>query len=125
MIKLLPLFAAGLALSLAACEKVPEAPYDRGVCFHAVPEAGNTFRFNPVKKNVASVEYCAAELEGMRLRFLGMGSQNREIVGAYQGSFLILNEAGIFRRAKWNGTQYLLLVRVNGKLAQPGAVPDY
>lgn len=126
MSKLLPLVAAGLALTLAACEKVPEAPYDKGVCFHAVPEANNTFRFNPVKKNVASIEFCAAELEGMRVRFLSLGGQNRELIGAYQGSFLVITPAGIFRREKWNGTQYLMLVRTgDGRLAQPGAMPSY
>jgi hypothetical protein len=120
------LAALASAFVVTACEKVPEAPYEKGVCFHAVPEKGNSFRFNAVKKNVQSIEYCAAELEGMRVRFLRMGSQNRDIVGAYQGSFLVITPAGIFRRERWNGNQYLLMVRTgDGRLAQPGAVPDY
>ncbi len=128
MTKSLLLFvvAATAAVSLSACEKVPEAPYDKGICYHAAPQADGTFRFNPVKEKVASIEFCAAELEGMRVRFLRLGGQNREIVGAYQGSFLIVNPAGIFRRQKWNGGQYLLMVRTgDGRLAQPGAMPSY
>jgi hypothetical protein len=128
-----PALAAALAaltlgaLSLAGCaDQGPRAPFDKGVCFHAVPESTTRFRFNPVKSNVQSIEFCAAELEGMRVRFLRMGGQNREIVGAYQGSFLIINPQGIFRRQKWNGAQYLLMVRTgDGRLAQPGAMPSY
>ena len=127
MSKLLALLASvTAAFAVSACEKVPEAPYEKGVCFHAVPESGNAFRFNPVKRNVQSIEFCAAELEGMRVRFLRMGGQNRDIVGAYQGSFLVITPAGIFRRERWNGNQYLLMVRTgDGRLAQPGAVPNY
>jgi len=116
-----------LALPLAACETAPEPPFDKGVCWHAVTkDGGKTFKFNKVKENVPQIEKCAAELEGMRVRFLQLGGQNREIIGAYQGSFLIVNSRGIFRRAKWNGGQFLLLVRTgDGRLAQPGAMPSY
>ena len=70
-------------LGLAACEKVPEAPYDRGVCYHAVTkDGGKSFRFNVVKRDVPQIEYCAAQLEGMRVRFLRMGGSNRELIGA-------------------------------------------
>jgi hypothetical protein len=123
-----PLIAAALlaALSVSACEKVPQAPTETGVCYHAPSREGDTFKFNVVKRNVPSIEFCAAELEGMRVRFLRLGGNNRELVGAYQGSFLIVNPQGIFRRQKWNGAQYLLLVRTgDGRLAQPGAMPSY
>ncbi|MDO9336529.1 MAG: hypothetical protein EON95_10850 [Caulobacteraceae bacterium] len=113
------------ALGLSACDKVPEAPYDQGVCFHAVTKDGKTFKYNVVKRGVPQIEYCAAELEKMRVTFLRMGGSNRELIGAYQGSFLIVNPRGIFRRAKWNGGQFLLLERTgDGRLAQPGAMPS-
>lgn len=114
-----------LALPLAACEKSPEAPWDKGVCWHAVTkDGGKTFRFNKIKANVPQIENCAAELEGLRQRFLAMGGGNRELIGAYQGSYLIANPRGIYRRATWNGGQYLLMVRTgDGRLAQPGAMP--
>ena len=119
--------AAAVTLPLAACEQAPEAPWDKGVCWHAVTkDGGKTFKFNKIKSNVPQIENCAAELEGMRVRFLRMGGGNREIIGAYQGSFLVVDPRGIFRRAKWNGIEYLLLVRTgDGRLAQPGAVPSY
>jgi len=113
------------ALPLAACEKSPKAPWDKGVCWHAVTkDGGKTFRFNKIKSNVPQIENCAAELEGMRQRFLALGGGNRELIGAYQGSYLIANPRGIFRREKWNGGQYLMLERTgDGRLAQPGAMP--
>jgi len=123
---LAPLAALVVAFGIAGCEQSPEAPYDRGICYAVAPQKDGTFRYNPVKEKVDSIELCAAELEGVRVRFLRMGGQNREIIGAYQGSFLIVNPAGIFRRQNWNGAQYLLLVRTgDGRLAQPGAVPSY
>ncbi|MCE3290872.1 MAG: hypothetical protein K0R83_2884 [Caulobacter sp.] len=125
VLAVLPILVIGATLGLTACEKVPEAPYDRGVCFHAVTKDGKTFKYNVVKRNVPQIEYCAAELEGMRVRFLRMGGANRELIGAYQGSFLIVNPRGIFRRSKWNGGQFLLLERTgDGRLAQPGAMPS-
>ena len=116
---------AALALPLAACEKSPEAPWDKGVCWHAVTkDGGKTFRFNKIKSNVPQIEFCAAELEGMRQRFLALGGANREVIGAYQGSYLVANPRGIFRRERWNGGQYLMLERTgDGRLAQPGAMP--
>lgn len=125
MLKPVAALAAVAALGLTACEKVPEAPYDKGVCFHAVTKDGKTFKYNVVKTNVPQIEYCAAELEKMRVSFLRMGGSNRELIGAYQGSFLIVNPRGIFRRAKWNGGQFLMLERTgDGRLAQPGAMPS-
>lgn len=110
-------------LGLAACEKAFEAPLDRGVCYHmgVLPDGG--VKWNVVARNMDSIEKCAAQLEGMRLRFLRMGSQNSELVGGYQGSFIYLRRGGIYRAQKWNGNQYLLLVRTgDGRLVNPGAV---
>jgi hypothetical protein len=114
---------AASTLALAGCEKTIEAPLDRGVCYHmgVLPEGG--YKFNVVARNIDSIEKCAAQLEGMRLRFLRMGSQATEMTGAYQGSFIHLRRGGIFRAQKWGGNQYLLLVRSgDGRLINPGAV---
>jgi hypothetical protein len=110
-------------LGLSACEKAFEPPLDRGVCYHmgVLPDGG--YKFNVVAKNVDTIEKCAAQLEGMRLRFLRMGGQNADLIGAYQGSFIYLRREGIFRAQKWNGIQYLMLVRTgDGRLVIPGAV---
>lgn len=122
--QILLLLAAPIAL-LAACEKVPEAPYDRGVCYQAQPQAdGKTLKYNVAAKNIDSIEKCAAKLEGIRQRFLALGGQNHEMIGSYQGSFLFLRPDGIYRAERWNSAQYILLVRTgDGRLAIPGAMP--
>lgn len=110
-------------LGLAACEKTVEPPYDRGVCYHMGVLPDGQFKFNVVARNVDSIEKCAAQLEGMRLRFLRMGGNQAEMVGAYQGSFLFLKRTGIYRSSGWKASQYILLVRSgDGRLVQPGAV---
>ena len=112
------------AATLAACaDKGPEAPADRGVCYHAIPQKGGELKFNKLAENVDSIEKCASELEGMRLRFLRMGG-HEEIMGAYQGSYLFLQREGIFRAETLNGNRYVMLVRTgDGRLAIPGAMP--
>lgn len=112
--------AAGL---LAACDRAQEAPLDAGVCYHVVTGADGTLKFNVVARGQKSIEHCAAQLEGMRLRFLRMGGQTRELAGAYQGNFIFLRREGIFRAQRWEGNQYLMLVRSgDGRLVVPGAV---
>ncbi|ATQ43446.1 hypothetical protein [Caulobacter mirabilis] len=112
------------AVALAACGKPTlEAPLDTGVCYHVGTKTDGTHQFNVVARNMPNIENCAAQLEGMRLRFLRMGGQTREMAGAYQGSFIMLRRDGIYRAQKWGGTEYLMLVRSgDGRLIMPGAV---
>ena len=111
------------AAGLSACEKEIEAPLDTGVCYAATQEANGEIKFNVVARNMPNIENCAAQLEGMRLRFLRMGGQTHEISGAYQGNFIFLRRDGIFRAQRWEGNQYLMLVRSgDGRLVIPGAV---
>ncbi len=122
-----PVIAVLVASSLTAlagcADKGPEAPADRGVCYHAIPQQGGAMKFNKLAENVDSIEKCASELEGMRLRFLRMGGKE-EILGAYQGSYLFLQREGIFRSETLNGNRYVMLVRTgDGRLAMPGAMP--
>jgi hypothetical protein len=120
-----PLLAVlAAAATLAACaDNGPEAPADRGVCYHAIPQKGGEIKFNKLAENIDSIEKCASELEGMRLRFLRMGGRE-EIMGAYQGSYLFLQREGIFRSQTLNGNRYVMLVRTgDGRLAIPGAMP--
>ena len=113
--------AAGLALS--ACEKQIKAPFEQGVCFQVATNKDKTLRFNPVARNVASMELCAAELEGMRVRFVRMGSPNRTLTGSYQGSFIFLEKEGIYLGQTYDGARFMSLVRTgDGRLAVPGAV---
>jgi hypothetical protein len=113
--------AAGLALT--ACEKQVKAPFEKGVCFHVATNKDKTLRFNPVERNVQSMEQCAGTLEGMRIRFVRMGSPNRNLTGAYQGSFIFLEKEGIYLGQTYDGARFMSLVRTgDGRLAVPGAI---
>ena len=113
--------AAGLALT--ACEKQIKAPFEKGVCFHVATNKDKTLRFNPVERNVESMEQCAATLEGMRIRYVRMGSPNRNLTGSYQGSFIFLEKEGIYLGQTYDGARFMSLVRTgDGRLAVPGAI---
>jgi hypothetical protein len=111
------------AAALAGCEKKIEAPYDRGVCWHMVPLTGGQVKFNVLSRNRPSLESCAASLEGMRERFLGLGGSQEDIIGAYQGNFLFLGRTGVFTSTSLTGARWPALVRTSdGRLAIPSAV---
>ena len=111
------------ATGLTACEKQTKAPFEQGVCLHVVEQKDGTLKFNPVAQNVASLELCAAELEGMRIRFVRMGSPNRELTGAYQGKFIFVQREGIYLGDTYEGARFMSLVRTgDGRLAVPGAI---
>ena len=116
--------AASAAVGLASCgEKPIEPPSNIGICWHAIPQQDGTIKFNELAKNVPNIETCAATLEGMRIRFARLGSQQREITGAYQGNFLFLQSEGVFVASDTKRARYLALVRTgDGRLAIPGAI---
>jgi hypothetical protein len=118
---------AGLvaALTLSACQKQIEAPTDTGFCYQVIflDKDGKTAKFNEVARNRPSLESCAAALEGMRQRFLGLGGDQTDVIGAYQGNFLFLNPFGVFTSQTLTGARYPALVRTgDGRLAVPGSV---
>lgn len=112
-------------LALGACAKRTEPRGDPGVCFHVVLQADGTLKYNKLVENVPSMEICAANLEAMRVKFLRMGGSSKELMGAYQGTFLFIKREGIFASMTLEGTQYPALVRTgDGRLAIPGAMPQ-
>ena len=112
----------GLAVALSGCAKKIEAPYDKGVCWHAVPLKNGTVRFNKLSVNQPSLEYCAGQLEAMRLKFVGLGGSSENLMGAYQGSFIFLLPEGVFVSQTFDGPRYIALVRTgDGKLTAVGA----
>jgi len=126
MRSLVPVLAAGaLALTLAACSNTFEAPFDEGVCYYVVPgeTEGEPPRLNVVARDQPQIELCAARLEEMRLRFLGMGGTNREIIGAYQGQFIFIDARGVQFGKTLTGSRFFALARTgDGRLAIPGAI---
>ncbi len=111
-------------LALAGCEKQTKAPFETGVCFQVATNKDGTLRYNALARNVPQMELCAAELEGARMRFVRMGqSNNRSMVGAYQGSFIFLEKEGIYVGQTYEGPRFMSLVRTgDGRLAVPGAI---
>jgi len=118
------LIALGAA-TLGACSRSPEAPADRGVCWHVVQMKDGKLRFNKLAANQPSIEYCAAQLEHMRTKFLALGGSVTEITGAYQGQYIFIDKRGVFTASSLDTTPFLLLVRTgDGRLAVPGAMPQ-
>ena len=117
--------AAGAAtLTLLGCGKAIEAPYDQGVCYAVERGAeGEPPAFNKLAENQPQIEFCAARLEEMRLRFLRMGGTNQEITGAYQGRFVFVDREGVKIGQSLNGSRFFAMARTgDGRLAIPGAI---
>jgi hypothetical protein len=115
--------ALAAAAALAACEKPIAAPDDKGVCWHVVTQKDGTLKFNKLASNVENMETCAATLEGMRIRFMRLGSPASEITGAYQNNFLFLQKEGVFYGRTLTSGRFPFLVRTgDGRLAIPGAM---
>ena len=117
------LILAASALALAACQKQVKAPETPGVCYHAVPRANGTITFNELSAHEDTMEACAGSLEGMRLRFLGLGGNVHNIMGAYNGQYLFLDPSGVYESQSFKGVRFPFLIHTeDGRLASPGAV---
>lgn len=121
-----PIFlAASLgAVALTACGGGVEAPYDPGVCFTVETGAdGEAPAFHKLAEDQPQIEYCAARLEEMRLRFLRQGGSRQEITGAYQGQFIFIDREGVWIGKSLDSSRFFLLARTgDGRLAMPGAI---
>ena len=115
---------AAAAAGLAACAQKTEAPVDKGVCYHMGEEtADGASRFNVVARDQPQIEFCAARLEEMRLRFLRLGGSKTEMVGAYQGQFIFIDRGGVKFGKSLDGPRFFALARTgDGRLAIPGAI---
>lgn len=111
-------------LALAACEKAIEAPFDPGVCYAVERgDEGEAPRFNKVADNQPQIEFCAARLEEVRLRFLRMGGSRQEITGSYQGQFIFIDRGGVWYSQTLDGGRFNAMARTgDGRLAMPGAI---
>lgn len=126
MRKSLVIASLGLGLAaLGACANDVKPPFDPGVCYAvALPEkAGDEVRFNRLSENEPQMETCAAQLEAMRIRFLRLGGNQREVVGAYQGRFIFIDRGGVYLGKTLEGPRFFALARTgDGRLAVPGAI---
>jgi len=123
---LVPALALGVVASLgmAGCSKRTRPPGDAGVCYHVTFKAGGELVYHKLV-NAPNLETCAANLEAMRIKFLGLGGSAQEILGAYQANFIFIQRTGIFSSTSLDGPRYIALVRTgDGRLAIPGAMPQ-
>ena len=111
-------------LALGACQNTTKAPFDPGVCYAVEPaKDGGEPTFNVVARDQPQIEFCAARLEEMRLRFLGFGGNRREMIGSYQGQFIFIDRAGVSFGKSLEGARFMALARTgDGRLAIPGAI---
>jgi hypothetical protein len=108
---------------LGGCQKEVAAPTDAGVCWQAVTGPNRSVQFNKVSSGDATLESCAAALEAMRLRFLALGGSHQDITGVYQGTFLFLNNDGVFTAQTINGPRFFFLgLTPDGRLATASAL---
>jgi len=118
------LTALALTGALAGCSKKPTPPGTAGVCYHVTFKPGGELIYNKLV-NAPNLETCAANLEAMRIKFLGLGGSAQEILGAYQANFIFIQRTGIFSSTSLDGPRYIALVRTgDGRLAIPGAMPQ-
>lgn len=112
------------AIGLAGCEKQIKAPFDRGVCYAVTVKEDGEPEFHVVARDQEQLEFCAARLEEMRIRFLRLGGARKQVVGAYQGRFLFVDSGGVSTAKTLHGGRFVALRRSrDGRLAIPGAFP--
>ncbi len=126
MTRILALLLSGVAaVTLAGCGRTIDAPTDRGVCWHMAATAKGVAKFNVLARNQPDIEHCAAQLDEMRLRFLGLGGTQQNVVGVFQGQFLFASPQGVYTSQTYDGYRYLLMVHSgDGRLVKPGAMPE-
>lgn len=121
----LTLATAATALLLASCQSGPQAPTDEGVCYHVGKDETQEFgvRYNVVARDQPQIEFCAARLEELRLKFLRIGGSNSDLVGAYQGQYIFIDQYGVKFGKSLDGQRFFALARTgDGRLAIPGAI---
>ncbi|HEY2050638.1 MAG TPA: hypothetical protein VGH03_14950 [Caulobacteraceae bacterium] len=113
-----------LTVALAGCSQSVEAPGGAGLCWHMAATADGKIKWNQLAQNQPDLEHCAAQLDQMRLRFMGLGSMQTHVTGAFQGQFLFAGPEGVYTSQSYNGFRYLLMVHSgDGRLVKPGAMP--
>src|SRR5947207_528721 len=98
------------ALSLSACTKKTTPTGEAGICYHIVPQADGSLKYNKLVAT-ESLEKCAANLEAMRIKFLRMGGSSQELLGSYQSNFIFLVREGVMTSTSLEGPRYVALVR--------------
>ena len=113
----------GLCLMAGCSEPTLQAPDEHNTCFHIGYPKGSKPRFNVIKKDIKSIEYCAVELEQLRMEFARQGVPATSINGAYNGNFLFIEGRFIRMGRTYDGPTFTLLVKTDdGRLVKPGTI---
>lgn len=122
MNKAIPLLVV-LGAAMAGCTKEVKAPFDPGVCYALASGENGEPQFNVVASDQPQIEFCAARLEEMRIRFLRLGGTTNELVGSYNGRFIFVDRRGVSYGQKLDGVRFFALARTgDGRLAVPGTI---
>jgi uncharacterized lipoprotein NlpE involved in copper resistance len=113
-----------VAFALGGCSKSVEAPTDPGACFLMATQKDGTTKFNKIADGIKDIEHCAAQIDQVRRNFRRLGSMQQEYVGAFQGSFLFIDNQGVSTANKFTATRYPLLTNFHGELIAPGAIVE-
>ncbi len=122
----LTLVALGLTgLALAACTDKNAPPEQHNTCYQVVIEPNAPAKYNVVAKDKNSIEACAAELDTVRYRFMGLGSPRSSITGAYNGTYLFIDSGGMSTAPSLDGGRFVAFGRNDdGRLAIPTTIPQ-
>ncbi|MFZ3008191.1 MAG: hypothetical protein WA047_18655 [Phenylobacterium sp.] len=92
---------AGL-LALAACEKPLKPPLHTGVCWRLADGMNGKPDFRPMRTEVPSLQACAIQLEGLRLK------HKAPMTGAYQGQIIYVTDEAVVAAASSTAKRYPL-----------------
>src|ERR1700744_3351262 len=98
------------AVALVGCSQSIEAPGGTGLCWHMATTPDGKVKWNQLAQNQPDLEHCAAQLDQMRLRFMGLGSMQNNVTGAFQGQFLFAGPEGVDTSQTDNGFRCLRMV---------------
>lgn len=111
---------------LTACETAIKPPREHNVCYAATLASDGSDappEFHVLARDQPQLEFCAARLEEMRVRFLRMGGSQQDVIGAYNGRFIFIEPKGVSVGQTLTGPRFFSLARTNdGRLAIPGAI---
>ncbi|MES2340816.1 MAG: hypothetical protein V4597_04005 [Pseudomonadota bacterium] len=89
-------------LALAACDRPLRAPTHTGVCWRLAEGMNGAQDFKPMTNSVESLQACAVQLEGLRLK------HKVPMTGAYQGQIIFVTDREIAAAASTKVRRYPL-----------------
>jgi hypothetical protein len=70
------------------------------VCWRELATKGGGYRFEVISRNVANLDSCAAQIEGLHLQ------EQRDVVGAYQSFFITADDESVSSSSSRDGFRY-------------------